>query len=132
MLGAASLAALGLAVATLAKTADQAMPIAQFTFLPLSFISGVFYPLDGAPQWLVTVANIFPLKHIVDAFDAASARHAESRLVGRPRGDPSGASGCSSRPAGSAARWRTDHARADRLVRGLVDEDERAGRAVGA
>jgi ABC-2 type transport system permease protein len=70
VLGAASLAALGLAVATLARTADQALPIAQFTFLPLSFISGVFYPLDGAPQWLVTVADIFPLKHIVDAFDA--------------------------------------------------------------
>jgi ABC-2 type transport system permease protein len=70
VLGAVSLAALGLAVATLARTADQALPIAQFTFLPLSFISGVFYPLDGAPQWLVTVADIFPLKHIVDAFDA--------------------------------------------------------------
>jgi ABC-2 type transport system permease protein len=70
VLGAVSLAALGLAVATLARTADQALPIAQFTFLPLSFISGVFYPLDGAPQWLVTVANLFPLKHIVDAFDA--------------------------------------------------------------
>jgi ABC-2 type transport system permease protein len=69
-LGGASLAALGLAVATLARTADQALPIAQFTFLPLSFISGVFYPLDGAPQWLVTIADFFPLKHIVDAFDA--------------------------------------------------------------
>jgi ABC-2 type transport system permease protein len=70
VLGGASLAALGLAVATLARTADQALPIAQVTFLPLSFISGVFYPLDGAPQWLVTVANLFPLKHIVEAFDA--------------------------------------------------------------
>jgi ABC-2 type transport system permease protein len=70
VLGAAALAALGLAVATLARSADQAMPIAQFTFLPLSFISGVFYPLDGAPQWLVTIANLFPLKHLVDAFDA--------------------------------------------------------------
>lgn len=70
VLGAAALAALGLAVATLAKSADQAMPIAQFTFLPLSFISGVFYPLEGAPSWLVTIADLFPLKHIVDAFDA--------------------------------------------------------------
>ncbi len=70
VLGAAALAALGLAVATLAKSSDQAMPIAQFTFLPLSFISGVFYPLQGAPSWLVTIADLFPLKHIVDAFDA--------------------------------------------------------------
>jgi ABC-2 type transport system permease protein len=70
VLGAAALAALGLAMATLARSADQAMPIAQLTLLPLSFVSGVFYPIEGAPDWLVTVADVFPLKHIVDAFDA--------------------------------------------------------------
>jgi ABC-2 type transport system permease protein len=70
VLGAAALSALGLAVATLAKSADQAMPIAQLTFLPLSFISGVFYPLEGAPSWLIDLANFFPLKHIVETFDA--------------------------------------------------------------
>ena len=44
------------------------MPLAQLTFLPISFISGVWYPLDGAPGWVTTAADIFPLKHIVDAF----------------------------------------------------------------
>ena len=70
VLGAVSLAALGLAVSTFARTADQAQPLAQLTFLPLSFISGVFYPLEGAPHWLTTLAGIFPLKHIVETFDA--------------------------------------------------------------
>jgi ABC-2 type transport system permease protein len=74
VLGGVSLAALGLAVATLARSADQAMPIAQLTFLPLSFISGVFYPVEGAPQWLITVADVFPLKHIVETFDACFVR----------------------------------------------------------
>jgi len=69
-LGAACLAALGLAVASLVRTADQAAPAAQFTFLPLSFISGIWYPLAGAPDWVVTIAHIFPLYHLVDAFDA--------------------------------------------------------------
>jgi ABC-2 type transport system permease protein len=68
--GAASLSALGLAVATLVRTADQAGPVAQLTFLPLSFISGIWYPLDGAPGWVTTIAHAFPLFHIVDAFDA--------------------------------------------------------------
>ena len=71
LLGAACLSALGLAVASAVRTADQAMPIAQLTLLPLSFISGVFYPLQGAPDWLVKVANVFPLHHIVVAFDGA-------------------------------------------------------------
>ena len=52
------------------RSADQAMPVAQLTFLPLSFISGIWYPLDGAPDWVVTIAHFFPLYHIVDAFDA--------------------------------------------------------------
>jgi ABC-2 type transport system permease protein len=73
VLGAATLAALGLAVASLVRRADEAMPVAQLTVLPLSFISGVFYPLDGAPGWLLTVAHAFPLFHIVDAFDACFA-----------------------------------------------------------
>jgi ABC-2 type transport system permease protein len=68
-LGAACLSALGLAVATLARTAEQAMPIAQFTFLPVSFISGIWFPLEGAPHWLVSVAKVLPLEHIVHAFD---------------------------------------------------------------
>ena len=67
-LGAACLASLGLAAGSLARTSEQAMPLAQLTFLPISFISGIWFPLDGAPSWVTTTADIFPLKHIVDAF----------------------------------------------------------------
>jgi ABC-2 type transport system permease protein len=70
LLGAACLAACGLAVATLVKTADQAGPVAQLTFLPISFISGIWYPLSGAPGWVTSIAHVFPLFHIVNAFDA--------------------------------------------------------------
>jgi ABC-2 type transport system permease protein len=67
-LGAACLAALGLAAGSLVRTSELAMPLAQLTFLPISFISGVWFPLDGAPGWVTTTADVFPLKHIVDAF----------------------------------------------------------------
>ena len=68
LLGAACLSSLGVAVASLVKSADQAMPVAQLTFLPISFISGIWFPLDGAPDWLVKVSHFFPLSHIVNAF----------------------------------------------------------------
>jgi ABC-2 type transport system permease protein len=68
LLGALCLASLGVAVASLVKTADQAQPVAQLTFLPVSFISGIWFPLDGAPDWLIHVAHFFPLYHIVNAF----------------------------------------------------------------
>jgi ABC-2 type transport system permease protein len=70
ILGSVTLAALGLMVASLVRSADQAGPVAQLTFLPLSFISGIWYPLNGAPDWVVTIAHVFPLYHLVDAFDA--------------------------------------------------------------
>jgi ABC-2 type transport system permease protein len=70
LLGAATLSALGLAVATLVRSAEQAGPVAQLTLLPLSFVSGIWYPLDGAPGWVTAIAHAFPLYHLVDAFDA--------------------------------------------------------------
>jgi len=70
LLGAACLCALGVAVASLVRNADQAMPVAQLTFLPISFISGIWFPLDGAPDWLLKIAHFFPLYHLVNAFDA--------------------------------------------------------------
>jgi ABC-2 type transport system permease protein len=84
VLGAACLASLGVAVASLVKDAEQAMPVAQLTFLPVSFISGIWFPLDGAPNWIVTVAHVFPLSHIVSAFGACFTPGADfpaSRLV---------------------------------------------------
>jgi ABC-2 type transport system permease protein len=72
-LSAASLAALGLAAATLVKKADQAGPVAQLTLLPLSFISGIFWPINGGPDAVVAIAHVFPLYYIADAFGACFA-----------------------------------------------------------
>ncbi len=73
VLGAAAMSALGVAVASLVKNADQAQPVAQFTFLPLTFVSGIWYPLSGAPDWLHTLANVFPLAHLADALGGCFA-----------------------------------------------------------
>ena len=70
LIGGLALASLGLAVSTMVDKAESAPAVANLTLLPLTFISGVFYPMHGAPQWLRSVANVFPLAHIVDAFDA--------------------------------------------------------------
>jgi ABC-2 type transport system permease protein len=70
VLGAACLASLGFAVATFARRAESAPAIANLTLFPLSFLSGVFFPLQNAPGWVVTIAHIFPLSHIVEAFTA--------------------------------------------------------------
>jgi ABC-2 type transport system permease protein len=73
--GGLCLSALGLAVSSFVGTAETAPVVANITLLPLTFISGVFAPLHGAPQWLGVVASVFPLRHLVDAFTATFSPH---------------------------------------------------------
>ena len=64
IVGAGSLCAIGLAATTLVPNEDAAPPVVNFMVLPLLFISDVFIPLDNAPAWLTTIANVFPIKHL--------------------------------------------------------------------
>jgi len=75
VLGGLCLASLGLAVSSLVARADTAPVVANLTLLPLTFISGVFAPLQGAPEGVKTIANVFPLSHLVDAFYATFNPH---------------------------------------------------------
>jgi len=69
--GVACFASLGVAAAGIAKSGDAAPALANFTILPLAFISDVFLPLENPPQWLTTVADVFPLKHFARSFQDA-------------------------------------------------------------
>jgi ABC-2 type transport system permease protein len=73
--GGLCLCALGLAVSSFVRNAETAPVVANITLLPLAFISGVFAPLHNAPQWLKTLAGVFPLRHLVDAFSVAFSPH---------------------------------------------------------
>ena len=61
---AAMLCTLGLAVTAIIPNADAAPPIVNASVLPLLFISDVFIPLDNAPTWLTTIADVFPIRHM--------------------------------------------------------------------
>lgn len=59
--------ALGLLAGALTKTQEGAVNAANFMVLPMAFLSGSFFPLDGAPDWLRLVSNAMPLKHLNEA-----------------------------------------------------------------
>jgi ABC-2 type transport system permease protein len=67
ILGAATFSAMGLALAALSPNARSAPALANAFILPLAFISGIFFPLEGAPDWLQTVAGLFPLAPFANA-----------------------------------------------------------------
>lgn len=70
VVGAVCMCALGLAVGSLAPSGDSAPALANATFLPVAFVSGLFFPVDDAPQWVQTLGDIFPVKHFAEALQA--------------------------------------------------------------
>ncbi len=38
--------------------------IANFTALPILFLSGIFLPLDAAPAWVRAIGEVFPIRHM--------------------------------------------------------------------
>ena len=48
------------------KTEEAAVGLANFVVLPMAFLSGSFFPLDGAPSWLQAVSKALPLRHLND------------------------------------------------------------------
>jgi ABC-2 type transport system permease protein len=74
--GGASLCCLGYAFSTFVKSEDGAGPALQAVVLPLYFISGVFVPDDTIPDWLLHVADVFPIRHLaqalLEAYDPAT------------------------------------------------------------
>ncbi|MDN5852638.1 MAG: ABC transporter permease [Actinomycetia bacterium] len=56
--------AIGLFAGSISKTEEGATGLANFIILPMAFLSGSFFPLDGAPGWLQALSQIFPLKHL--------------------------------------------------------------------
>jgi ABC-2 type transport system permease protein len=69
--GVATLAALGVAFSHVIPNFDAAPAYTNIVFLPVIFISGVFYDVDTAPQFLQDIAQILPLTHIIDGLSAA-------------------------------------------------------------
>jgi ABC-2 type transport system permease protein len=72
-LGTTSLCALGVAMTAFTTTEDTASSIGPFTMVMLSFISGIFIPIDQLPNWLQEIGRIFPLYHLAQGLQLSVA-----------------------------------------------------------
>src|SRR3954452_2160528 len=70
-LGVVCFAALGVAFSHVIPNFDSAPAYVNAVFLPVIFISGVFYDADNAPGFLKEVAEVLPLKHLIDGLTGA-------------------------------------------------------------
>ncbi len=71
VVGVATFACLGIAFAQLIPNFDAAPAYTNAVFLPAIFISGVFYSTEKMPRVLEIVADVLPLKHVIDGLHAA-------------------------------------------------------------
>ena len=71
VVGVATFACLGIAFAQLIPNFDAAPAYTNAVFLPAIFISGVFYSSEKMPRVLEIIADVLPLKHVIDGFHAA-------------------------------------------------------------
>jgi len=69
--GVVCFSALGVALSHAIPSFDAAPVYVNLIFLPAIFISGVFYDVADAPGFLRDVAEVLPLKHVIDGLAGA-------------------------------------------------------------
>jgi ABC-2 type transport system permease protein len=67
VVGGLSFAALGVALASLIRSAEGASAVVNVIILPAAFLSGGFGPTRSYPAFLRALAEVLPLKHLIDA-----------------------------------------------------------------
>jgi ABC-2 type transport system permease protein len=70
-----TLTAFGVMMAARIKQIQAFMALTQLFVLPLFFLSGALYPLNGLPSWLTLLTRIDPLTYIVDPMRHAVFSH---------------------------------------------------------
>jgi ABC-2 type transport system permease protein len=71
LLGVACFASLGVAFSHVIPNFDSAPAYVNAVFLPVIFISGVFYDVNSTPAALKDLAEVLPLKHLIDGLSGA-------------------------------------------------------------
>ena len=62
LLGVVCFGSLGLALSSLARSAESASPIANASYLPVAIMSGIFDPTFSVPRWLSAVVGLLPVR----------------------------------------------------------------------
>ncbi len=71
LLGAAAFAALGIAVTTLVRTSEGSSAVVNAIYLPMAFVSGVFFSREDMPAFLEATSDVLPLTYLLDLIRAA-------------------------------------------------------------
>ncbi|HXV33596.1 MAG TPA: ABC transporter permease [Gaiellaceae bacterium] len=71
LLGAAAFAALGIAITTAVRTAEGSSAVVNAVYLPMAFISGVFFSTEDMPAFLEAISEVLPLTYFLELIRAS-------------------------------------------------------------
>jgi ABC-2 type transport system permease protein len=74
ILGAAAFAALGVATASLIRSAEGSSAVVNFILLPMAFLTGSFGPTRHYPAFLRAIGDVLPLKYFIEIINAVYLR----------------------------------------------------------
>lgn len=67
VVGALSMIALGLTIAARFSSEELVGGLLNLLTWPMMLLSGIWFSLEGSPQWVQWLAGLFPLTHLLDA-----------------------------------------------------------------
>jgi ABC-2 type transport system permease protein len=59
---------LGIAISAIAGSAQSAAAVTNVPYIALQFMSGVYIPIDGVPEWMRDIGSLFPIKWAAQGF----------------------------------------------------------------
>ncbi len=68
LLGTITCSLLGIAVSSIAKSAQSAAAVVNLPYVALQFLSGVYIPISSLPDWMIKVGSFFPIKWVAQGF----------------------------------------------------------------
>jgi ABC-2 type transport system permease protein len=74
IIGGVCFAALGVATASLIRSAEGSSAVVNFILLPMAFLTGSFGPTRHYPAFLRAIGDVLPLKYFIDLINAIYLR----------------------------------------------------------
>ena len=83
VLGALSMIALGLTIAARFSSEELVGGLLNLLTWPMMLLSGIWFSLEGSPQWVRWIAQVFPLTHLLNAARAVMLDGAGVAAIGK-------------------------------------------------
>jgi ABC-2 type transport system permease protein len=74
LIGGISFIALGMCIGGRVNTEDATAALSNLIVLPMTFLGGVFFPLNAAPQPVRVIAHFLPLTYLAEGLQDVAVR----------------------------------------------------------